>query len=69
MTPLLAEIYKMAKKDDEFCRTMISTDGNFVPGFFADEITKIAFGTIYMGFLLQKIGADEYNRLVRRLKI
>lgn len=69
MTPVLAEIYKIAKKDDEFCRAMSVTDGNFIPGFFADEITKIVFAGIYQGFLLRKIGADEYNTFIRRLKI
>jgi hypothetical protein len=38
-----------------------------VPGFFADELSKICFAGMYSGYLLKKLGAAKYNLLVASL--
>jgi hypothetical protein len=67
MTPRLKEIYRLAKQDKDFCADMEATEGNFVPGFFADELLKICFATMYSGYLLKKLGVARYNLLVASL--
>lgn len=62
MTPRLKKVYDIAKKDSDYCSDMESTDGNHVPGFFAEDIDKIAFAAMYSGYILKKLGVDGYNR-------
>lgn len=67
MGPKTAALYKIAKEDKKFCEEMRSTDGNFVPGFFADTLEKSVFTAVYCGYLLKQHGVDGYNAIIRDL--
>ncbi len=64
MRPRTEALYRMAKEDKTFCAEMKSTDGNFVPGFFADTVEKAVFAAVYCGYLLKQHGIDGYNAIV-----
>jgi len=63
MEPLVKNLYKAAKKNDEFNLAIRKVDTGWkYPSFYQfshnDELLRIAMAAVYMGWL---VGRDEYT--------
>ena len=58
MTPKVKELYDRATKDEIFLQAILEADWDKKPWFFADEIDKILFSTMYYWWL---VGRYENN--------
>ena len=55
MTSPVKKLYKEAKRDRTFIKELKdSGEKDYQPSMFWDELTKIQFATVYMGYLVAK---------------
>lgn len=61
MTPEIQKLYKKAIKDEIFLQAILEADGDKKPWFFAHEVEKILFATMYYWWLVGRY-ENNWNR-------
>jgi len=56
MTERVKELYKSGCKNKQFLLDIQEADGDSKPSIFAEDIEKVAFASIYYGWIVSKYG-------------